>query len=174
MDDSDLGYHSEHNLKGRTHEGVQETRLVIGLDYGTTYTGQGKIVDEKVPSVISYSHSNYEWGGALSEDSISMVHTKLELGLQSRQDELDMTLQVLDGMSNLNIDDMLRSMSNDEDVPAYSHKSPEEIVTDYLQKVFQHLEVEVDQFGAIARKHTATDIVVTVPTVSDTNRVALL
>jgi len=56
MDDSDLGYHSERtslvsshtdheysprtdNLKGRTHEGVQETRLVIGLDYGTTYTG---------------------------------------------------------------------------------------------------------------------------------------
>ena len=56
MDDSEPGYHSEHtsfvssrtdheyiprtdNLEGRTNEGVQETRLVIGLDYGTTYTG---------------------------------------------------------------------------------------------------------------------------------------
>ncbi|KAI4955558.1 hypothetical protein J4E91_001419 [Alternaria rosae] len=126
--------------------------------------GEGATVDEKVPSVISYSRPNYEWGGALSDDSISMVHTKLELGLQSRLGELDMTLQILDGMSNLNIDEMLSTMCNYDDVPAYSHKSPEEIVTDYLQKVFQHLEMEVDQFGPIARKYTATDLVVTVPT----------
>ena len=124
-----------------------------------------------MPSVISYSRPNYEWGGALSDDSVSMVHTKLELGLQSRLGELDMTLQILDGMSNLNIDEMLRTIRSHDDVPAYSHKSPEEIVTDYLQKVFQHLEMEVDQFGPIARKHTKTDLVVTVPTVSNTNYV---
>jgi len=56
MDDSEPGYHSEHtsfvssrtdheyisrtdNSEGRTNGDVQETRLVIGLDYGTTYTG---------------------------------------------------------------------------------------------------------------------------------------
>jgi hypothetical protein len=95
-----------------------------------------------------------------------MVHTKLELGLQSTLGELDMTLQVLDGMANLNFDEMLMNRGS-HDIPAYSHKSPEEIVTDYLEKVFQYLEQEVDRFGPIARKHTATDLVVTVPTVSD-------
>jgi hypothetical protein len=56
MDDGEPEYHSEHtsfvsshteqdyiprrdHLGGRTNEDVQETRLVIGLDYGTTYTG---------------------------------------------------------------------------------------------------------------------------------------
>jgi hypothetical protein len=56
MDDSELMYHSENtsivsshtdheytsttgNSEGRMNEDVQETRLVIGLDYGTTYTG---------------------------------------------------------------------------------------------------------------------------------------
>jgi hypothetical protein len=130
-------------------------------------------VDEKVPSVISYSRANYEWGGALSEDSITMVHTKLELGLQSRLGELDMTLQVLDGMSDLNIEKMMSTMCNYDDVPAYSHKSPEEIVTDYLRKVFQHLEMEVDRFGPVARKHTATDLVVTVPTVGDIKQITM-
>jgi hypothetical protein len=130
-------------------------------------------MDEKVPSVISYSRSDYEWGGALSDDSISMVHTKLELGLQSTLGELDMTLQVLDGMSDLNFDKMLSTIRSYDDVPAYSHKNPEEIVTDYLGKVFQRLEMEVDQFGPIARKHTATDLVVTVPTVSSINHIML-
>lgn len=125
-------------------------------------------MDDKVPSVISYSRPDYEWGGDLSAESISMVHTKLELGLQSTLGELDMTLQVLDGMANLNIDEMLKTVRSHDDVPAYSHKSPEEIVTDYLEKVFQHLEVEVDKFGPIARKHTATDLVVTIPTVRGT------
>ena len=126
-------------------------------------------MDEKVPSVISYSHPDYEWGGALGENSIPIVHTKLELGLQSRLGELDMTLQVLDEMSDLNMDELLSIMRSHDNVPVYSHKSPEDIVTDYLQKVFQHLEMEVNQFDPIERKYTATDIVVTVPTVSDTN-----
>jgi len=130
-------------------------------------------VDEKVPSVISYSSPEHEWGDALSENSVSMVHTKLELDVQSLLGELDMTLQVLNGMSNLNFDGMLSNISNNGDVPAYSYKSPEDIVTDYLRKIFQYLYGEVDQFGQLARKHIATDIVVTVPTVRDVNYVIL-
>jgi molecular chaperone DnaK (HSP70) len=126
----------------------------------------GATVDDKVPSVISYSQAKHEWGGSLSADSVSMVHTKLELGLQSTLGELDMTLQVLDGMANLNFDEMLMARGS-HDIPAYSHKSPEEIVTDYLEKVFQYLEQEVEKFGTAARKHTAVDLVVTVPTVSN-------
>ena len=125
----------------------------------------GAIVDDKVPSVISYSRpEDPEWGGGLSENAVSMVHTKLELGLQKLLGELDMTLQVLDGMKNLEYLDTLLSDDN-HDRPAYSHKSPEDIVTDYLSKVFQYLEQEVEQFGPMARKHTTTDLVVTVPTV---------
>jgi hypothetical protein len=56
MDPRDLMYHSENtstafsntesdsfstrgNSEGKIIQDVQETRLVIGLDYGTTYTG---------------------------------------------------------------------------------------------------------------------------------------
>ena len=125
----------------------------------------GATLDEKVPSVISYFRPDYEWGDGLSKDAVSMVYTKLELGMQKVLGEMDLTLQVLEGMKNLNFDEMFRSQGG-RDIPAYSDKSPEEIVTDYLTKVFQRLEQEVDRFGKMARKHTATDLVVTVPTVS--------
>jgi hypothetical protein len=84
-----------------------------------------------------------------------------------------MTLQVLDGMLNLNFKEILMTRSS-QDVPAYSHKNPEEIVTDYLGKVFQYLEQEVGKFGPVARKHTITDLVVTVPTVNVTIELVLL
>jgi hypothetical protein len=114
--------------------------------------------------VISYSRPELEWGEALSANAVSMVHTKLELGLQQLLGELDMTLQVLDGMKNLNFDQMLLD-SGASGSPAYSSKSPEEIVTDYLTKVFKYVEQDVQEFGPVARKLVATDFVVTVPTV---------
>lgn len=124
----------------------------------------GASVNDKVPSVISYSRKEYEWGEAISADAVCMVHTKLELGLQNVLGELNMTLQVLDGMTDLNFDEML-TKSGSYDVPAYSSKSPEEIVTDYLTKIFQYMEQEVNKFGKAARMYTTTDLVVTVPTV---------
>ncbi|KAJ8111356.1 hypothetical protein OPT61_g6033 [Boeremia exigua] len=168
----------------------QETRLVIGIDYGTTFTGVAyatpsggqcslKQIDvmtdwgpqmdnhDKVPSVISYSRPSQkgeqQWGSSLSPDAVTMVHTKLELGIQNVAGELDMTLQLLDGVNNLdfNIDFMGKGS---QDLPPYSHKNPEEIVTDYLRRVFQWLEQEVERFDAVLRKHIATDIVVTIPT----------
>ncbi|KAF2127870.1 hypothetical protein P153DRAFT_432314 [Dothidotthia symphoricarpi CBS 119687] len=181
---------SEYTRDGFMGQEVLETRLVIGLDYGTTFTGVayatpsgaqcaldqidvmtdwGPQMDnhDKVPSVISYSRpsqaTEQQWGSNLSADAVSMVHTKLELGLQDVLGELDMTLQVLDGMMDLNFDAMMMSRGN-QDLPPYSHKSPEAIVTDYLTKVFEWLEQEVEKFGSVLRKHTATDIVVTVPT----------
>ncbi|CAO2656251.1 Nn.00g050540.m01.CDS01 [Neocucurbitaria sp. VM-36] len=165
----------------------QETRLVIGLDYGTTYTGVAYATPsgnrcvlneitvkddwgaqmgnhDKVPSVISYSVPSemmeQQWGSSLSPQAVSMVHTKLELGIQKLQGELDMTLQVLDGMKDLDFSRMMTANG----IPAYSHKSPEEIVTDYLAKVFEYLDLTVNNFNEAFRRHTATDIVVTVPT----------
>ncbi|KAI4930474.1 uncharacterized protein J4E92_004306 [Alternaria infectoria] len=125
--------------------------------------------EEKVPSVISYSRSSQageqQWGKSLSADAVTMIHTKLELGVEDLLGELDMTLQVLDGMKNLNFDEMMLSKGQN-DLPPYSHKSPEEIVTDYLEKLFAYvqMEVRVDENNVFA-KHTTTDIVVTIPTV---------
>lgn len=122
---------------------------------------------DKVPSVISYSRASekgeQQWGSSLSSEAVAMVHTKLELGLQNVLGELDMTLQILDGMKNLDFDEVLMSRGNEE-LPPYSHKSPEAIVTDYLTKVFKWLEQDIQRFDAVLRKHLATDIVVTIPT----------
>jgi hypothetical protein len=125
--------------------------------------------EEKVPSVISYSRpgrvGEQQWGKSLSADAVTMVHTKLELGLEDLMGELDMTIQVLDGMKNLNFDEMMLS-KGENDLPPYSHKSPEEIVTDYLKKIFAYvkMEVRVDENNVFA-KHAPTDIIVTIPTV---------
>ncbi|KAH7085513.1 hypothetical protein BKA63DRAFT_598156 [Paraphoma chrysanthemicola] len=178
------------NTNGSMAREIQETRFVIGLDYGTTFTGiayatpsgtrckLGEITvmrdwgaqmlnQGKVPSVISYSPPSeareQQWGSSLSPDAVSMVHTKLELGMQDVLGELDMTLQVLDGMKNLSFADMMVANGN-LDRPAYSHKAPEEIVTDYLTKVFERLDEAVEEFTDAFRRHTATDLVVTVPT----------
>jgi hypothetical protein len=135
----------------------------VMMDWGSGMLNQGK-----VPSVISYSRPSAEmeqqWGSDLSPNAVSMVHTKLELGLQDVMGELDMTLQVLDGMKDLSFADMMAANENNSR-PAYSHKAPEEIVTDYLTKVFKRLDEAVDEFTDAFRRHTTTDLVVTVPTV---------
>jgi hypothetical protein len=134
--------------------------------------GSGMLNQGKVPSVISYSRPSaameQQWGSDLSPGAVSMVHTKLELGIQDVLGELDMTLQVLDGMKDLSFAAMMAANENNSR-PAYSHKTPEEIVTDYLTKVFREafrrLEEAVDEFTDAFRHHTMTDLVVTVPTV---------
>lgn len=130
--------------------------------------GSGMLNQDKVPSVISYSPQSeameQQWGSNLSPNAVSMVHTKLELGLQDVLGELDMTVQVLDGMKNLSFANMMAA-NGDYDRPAYSHKNPEEVVTDYLSKVFLRLEEVVEGFTDAFRRHVATDVVVTVPTV---------
>jgi len=186
---------------------VQERRLVIGLDYGTTFTGilcswpehrvlnthkyllgiayatplattcalneidvmtsWGSQMDnhDKVPSVISYSEpteaKEQQWGSSLSPDAITMVHTKLELDVHDVSEELDLILQSLDGMRNLHFQHIKASGG----LPAYTEKSAEEIVADYLAKVFTYLEKSVENFTKVLRDRISTDIVVTVPTV---------
>jgi molecular chaperone DnaK (HSP70) len=198
-------------MNGTAVRDIQETRLVIGLDYGTTYTGRCNRVDSrccwvrilltnrgvafatpkgtkcmlreitvmqdwgpqmtnlgKIPSVISYSRPSealeQQWGSNLSPSAVSMVHTKLELGVQDVIGELDMTIQVLDGMKNLSFADMMAA-NDDHNRPAYTDKSPEDIVTDYLTKVFAHLDESVRVFNNAFKRQTVTDLVVTVPTV---------
>lgn len=143
-------------------------KITVMMDWGANMDNLGK-----VPSVISYSPEEDEkrqWGSDISDNAVSMVHTKLELGMQDVLGELDMTIQVLDGMKNLSFMDMVAA-TGPHDRPAYSEKSPEEIVADYLTKVYGIFDDKVDaDFTDAFRKLTATDLVVTVPTVCSSLR----
>ncbi|KAF2658712.1 hypothetical protein K491DRAFT_755999 [Lophiostoma macrostomum CBS 122681] len=162
-----------------------QRRLVIGVDYGTTYTdvsfatplGDTCSLDEidvnsewdpgmsnepKVPSVISYPEQ--EWGDKVGANSIVMVHTKLELDVGEVDDELDLLLQTLDGMKDLSFRH-LRATEMMGGRPAYTQKSSEEIVTDYLSKILQCIIPQIDAKISQELRHIIpTDIVITVPT----------
>jgi hypothetical protein len=72
---------------------------------------------------------------------VVMKNTKLELDvLDNKFDELDLTLQTLDGVKNLDFEGVISSRG----FPEYTWKSPEHIVTDYLNKVFQVLGDHLD------------------------------
>lgn len=104
-------------------------RLIIGLDYGTTFTSvayqfvtyekeradihastiitnwPGK-AHYKVPSEISYSAAaehNHQWGFDIHGGSQRMVWTKMELDQQGRKQELKSILDALVGMKNLDL-----------------------------------------------------------------------
>jgi hypothetical protein len=120
----------------------------------------------KIPSVYSYSPASpageQQWGASLSPDAVTMVNTKMELDVQDdKVDELELILQVLDGTHNLEFDNVKKSRG----YPEYTWKNPEEIVTDYLTKVFQHLNQSLEYFGSHLRAQIPVDIVITVPVV---------
>ncbi|CZR64187.1 uncharacterized protein PAC_14084 [Phialocephala subalpina] len=166
---------------------VGSSRLVIAVDYGTTFTGVAfaaprsdyaslddlEVVEDwgpqmklssKIPSVYSYSPSSnpldQQWGASISEDAVTMVNTKMELDVQDNKvDELELILQVLEGTCNLDFENVKKSRG----YPEYTWKDPEEIVTDYLTKVFQYLNDSFEFLGTHLRSKIAVDIVITVP-----------
>jgi hypothetical protein len=137
--------------------------------------GQGPQMNntEKVPSVISYSpcsdEEEQQFGFSLSPEAVAMVNTKLELDVQDNKvDELDLILQALDGMDNLSFE----KVKNSNGYPAYTWKAPEEIVTDYLEKVFPYVNRILEKNETL-RKGIKVDIVITFPVVSGCHRSAL-
>ncbi|KAL5322237.1 hypothetical protein ACEPPN_010209 [Leptodophora sp. 'Broadleaf-Isolate-01'] len=169
------------------------TRLVIALDYGTTHTGVAwatptgaraslapggiEVVQiwgakmgnhKKIPSVVSYTPSSRkgerQFGLDLSADAVALLHTKLQLGVSDVSQELDHILESLEGVHNLNFQYLKKS----DGLPKHILFSPEQIVRDYLQRVFHYLfESESDSlpspFAPELRQLTPVDIVVTVP-----------
>jgi hypothetical protein len=120
----------------------------------------------KIPSVYSYSPATsaaeQQWGYSLSPDAVTMVNTKLELDVQDNKlDELELIMQVLDGTCDLGFNNVKKSRG----YPDYTWKDPEEIVTDYLTKVFQYVDNAFDYLGSHFRAQMAVDIVITVPVV---------
>lgn len=102
------------------------------------------------------------FGASLSPKAIAMVNTKLELDAQdTRLDELDLLIQVLDGMENLSFDHVKASRG----YPGYTWKQPEDIVTDYLEKAFEHFWASTE-YLALIRDTAPADIIITVPVVS--------
>lgn len=89
-----------------------------------------------------------------------MIHTKLELDPRSVDEELDLMLSALDGMRNFDFD-FIKSSTFTQDYP---DKSPEDIVTDYLTYVFDHLLHTVERFSEEVRTRINVDIVLTIPT----------
>jgi len=160
---------------------------VIGLDYGTTFTGVAyrevtgddddednhtvvptnwpKGAEEKVPSEISYSlapGAERQWGYDISPGGRKMVWTKLELEQQERPDELRMILDALDGMRNLSFEDTIQR----EELPSYPGKDPVDIVADYLTYIREHLVEELLQtYGAEFLSSLPVDLVVSVPAI---------
>ena len=120
---------------------------------------------QKIPSVISYSlktaNREQQWGTDLSPQAIAMVHTKLQLDVDDVSAELDLILQALDGMHNLDF----RYIRDAGSAPKYPRKGPEEIVEDYLTRVFDYLLQAVGSFTQELRDRIPVDIVVTVPAV---------
>ena len=182
-------------------------RLVIAIDYGTTFTGQleystayrkfillvskgvayatprfddakldeikivsdwgaGMGSDDKIPSIYSYSpapEGQRQWGADITEDAVTMVNTKMELRTQDdKMDELELLLQVLNRTCNLDFETIKAQRCHSR----YLVKSPNEIVTDFLSKVFRHLYDHHDHLGPLLRSLMPVDIVIAVPVVS--------
>lgn len=121
-------------------------------------------VHDKIPSVISYTPASpageQQWGSSLSQNAVAMVNTKLKLDIHDVSEELDMIIQALDGMKNLEFHYIARN-----GLPDFSWKGAEDIVADYLERVYTYLMEAVDKFSEELRIRIPVDIVLTVPTV---------
>lgn len=119
---------------------------------------------QKVPSRISYSparEGEKQWGKDMSTDAIVILHTKLELDEQpDKEDELDSLLYTLEGMKNLNFEDIQKAGPN----PAFPVQNPEDIVTDYMAKVYERVNLTLD-FLKNLRDTIPVDIVFSLPLV---------
>jgi hypothetical protein len=147
----------------RSHDaGLNEIKVID--DWGKDMSNKLKI-----PSVISYSPApgaEQQWGDSLSPEAVTMIKTKLELDVQdNKSDELELTLQVLDGMKDLSFGYVKASNG----YPEYTWKNPEEVVTDYLGKVYQALDRNLEKRGKGMAQRLPVDIVVTVPVVRHSN-----
>lgn len=168
------------------------SRVVIAIDYGTTYTGLAVAktqsghanLDEievlqnwglhannqpKVRTMISYANTasgERQWGSTVDNHASAMVNTKLELEPQpTRKDELELTLYLLKGTGNLAFEHLKKIGPN----PAYTSAPPGQIVQDYLSHICQSARrdgvFKKTDMARLVETSTPVDIVVTVPAV---------
>lgn len=120
---------------------------------------------EKIPSVISYSRApngERQFGADISAGAVTMMNCKLELEAQEKRlDELNLILQLLEGVNNLSFNSIKHSGGD----PEYSYKAPSGIITDYLSKVYQRAWEVIKPVYEYSTSRPPVDIVVTVPVV---------
>ncbi|QDS73014.1 hypothetical protein FKW77_009110 [Venturia effusa] len=141
----------------------EESRLVIGIDFGTTYTGVAYATPSNNVAILGDIAVVTYWGpqmGNSDKNAVAMITTKLELDIGTVSEELDILSSTLNGMKDLDF----KYVKAAAGMPAFPCKGPEDIVTDYLTHVFEYLVQTVDSFSYEVRERFPVDIVVTCPT----------
>ncbi|KAF2395573.1 hypothetical protein EJ06DRAFT_268430 [Trichodelitschia bisporula] len=161
--------------------------VVVGIDYGTTFTGLAwaQISDDvseptldqvqcfsdwperketKVPSVLSYSRSSgqyHQWGHSIdpATANVALQWTKLELQGRSPLKELEKLLELTKGMRLAN---KLQEGST-LDPPRHLARNDEDIIRDYLAKVARHWYRFVQSKQSHLLENVPVDVVVTHP-----------
>ncbi|KAH6865782.1 hypothetical protein BKA58DRAFT_413432 [Alternaria rosae] len=152
---------------------MKSNRLIVGLDYGTTYTGVSfcetsdngtgdehievihdwpsqhtKIgTKEKVPSEVTYQKQGLLWGALIPSNVQRHMWTKLQLDPVNKGELVKIVREVSTSTENTN-------------------KLPVEIIADFLSQIKAHLIKNLDQkYGKVLWRGLAITLVVTVPAV---------
>ncbi|CAK7208180.1 hypothetical protein SEUCBS140593_000086 [Sporothrix eucalyptigena] len=169
-----------------TGDDESSARIVLALDYGTTFTGvayaqsTGRPIDlndihvvqnwpgaseVKVPSQISYSNSKQrllQYGYSIDEDSEVLSKTKLELqDGNDRGRELTTFTQTLHGLASLRLNDANAIAGR---IPRHLAKTAEDIVQDYLERIADvTYDDMINTLGRAVPEQIPIDMVITHP-----------
>ncbi|EAA33990.2 hypothetical protein GE21DRAFT_3741 [Neurospora crassa] len=169
-----------------------ETRMVVALDYGTTFSGIAYLSvasrqkdqdldaladdirvlqgwptheSEKVPSEISYSPSPKgcrQWGYDIDDNSRVLKWTKLELE-ETRGRSAELRT-LAETLWGMRLLDLSEDAVIRNDIPRHLAKEPEDIVKDYLDNIAeQTLEEICTQVGRRVADNIPIDMVITHP-----------
>ncbi|KAF3129560.1 hypothetical protein TWF703_008847 [Orbilia oligospora] len=170
-----------------------EARIVIGLDFGTTYSGVAycdekgaaegtsgvqlitswpglaahTATNEKVPSRIAYGtppEPDIIWGNQIKHNTKASINSCMKLKLDERPAHIRHFLEVLTrGMAGMDVKDEDESSNEPLDHPS---KTPVDMVADYLTKVREIAwDVLEQQYGKVLFSSMKKELVVTVPAV---------
>ena len=124
----------------------------------------------KVPSLISYSKTSAtrrhrQWGYSIDENSHVIRWTKLELESRSKEKELDILRDLVDGLDlvsqlHTNKDTSLRNK-----VPEHITKDAEDVVQDFLGKVSREWYLYMKRQGKYTLESVPLDMVISHPAV---------
>ncbi|KAI1349090.1 hypothetical protein F5Y01DRAFT_327762 [Xylaria sp. FL0043] len=174
-----------HLSGARTQDGP---RFVIGIDYGTTYTGIAWVLttgnapsledinvvmnwppgeqQPKVPSLITYTeHRGAGWGYGIGYDAHVLSWTKMKLETPSRREAIENLCQMLEPAEDhaFNPRDASRNHSH-----RHLTKTPEEVLTDYLAKVAAVVRQDIrNKKDEVVLTKFPIDLVITHPAIWD-------
>ncbi|KAK4169554.1 hypothetical protein QBC43DRAFT_375362 [Cladorrhinum sp. PSN259] len=148
----------------------QPWRLIICVDYGTTFTGvawiltdppkqptaadikivqnwtQGGVTENqyKVPSEYTYSrNTGARWGFNIADSAYILKWTKLQLEVPSRASALRSMKRLLQEADKLDIDP--GNGEAEKSIPGHITRTASEIVTEYLEEVMKQVQQDVER-----------------------------